>query len=89
VTSWAKVIEGKIAIATKANQQGMKPGKVSVDARIPQGQSRVSDLPVLDMGWIGRRGHFVCSDRSAPRPRLIGMRSWRFHKRSSHPTCTA
>jgi len=50
VTNWAKVIEGKIAIAAKANQQGMKPGKVSVDARIPQGQSRVSDFPVLDMG---------------------------------------
>ena len=50
MTNWAKVIEGKIAIAAKANQQGMKPGKVSVDARIPQGQSRVSDFPVLDMG---------------------------------------
>lgn len=50
MTNWAKVIEGKIAIAAKANQQGMKPGKASVDARIPQGQSRVSDFPVLDMG---------------------------------------
>ena len=50
MTNWAKVIEGKIAIAAKANQQGMKPGKASVDARILQGQSRVSDFPVLDMG---------------------------------------
>ena len=50
MTNWAKVIEGKIAIAAKANQQGMKPGKASIDARIPQGQSRVTDFPVLDMG---------------------------------------
>ncbi len=50
MTNWAKVIEGKIAIAAKANQQGMKAGKVSADARIPQGQSRVSDFPVLDIG---------------------------------------
>ncbi|MEQ1518998.1 MAG: molybdopterin-dependent oxidoreductase [Usitatibacteraceae bacterium] len=50
MTNWAKVIEGKIALAKRSAQQGMKPGKLSVDARIPQGQSRVSDFPVLDMG---------------------------------------
>jgi DMSO/TMAO reductase YedYZ molybdopterin-dependent catalytic subunit len=50
MTNWAKIIEGKIAIAAKANEQGMKPGKRSADARIPQGQSKVTDFPVLDMG---------------------------------------
>ncbi len=50
MTNWAKVIEGKIAIAKKANEQGMKPGKPSADARIPQGQSRVTNFPVLDLG---------------------------------------
>lgn len=50
MTNWAKVIEGKIALAKRNVEQGMKPGKVSPDARIPQGQSRVSDFPVLDMG---------------------------------------
>jgi DMSO/TMAO reductase YedYZ molybdopterin-dependent catalytic subunit len=50
VTNWAKVIDGKIALAKRNVEQGMKPGKVSPDARIPQGQSRVNDFPVLDMG---------------------------------------
>lgn len=50
MTNWAKVIEGKIALAKRNVEQGMKPGKLSPDARIPQGQSRVSDFPVLDMG---------------------------------------
>ena len=50
MTNWAKVIEGKIALAKRNVEQGMKPGKISPDARIPQGQSRVSDFPVLDMG---------------------------------------
>jgi len=50
MTNWAKVIEGKIAIAAKANTQGMKPGKTSHDARIPAGQSAVQNFPVLDMG---------------------------------------
>ena len=50
MTNWAKVIEGKIALAERNVEQGMKPGKISPDARIPQGQSRVSDFPVLDMG---------------------------------------
>jgi len=50
MTNWAKVIEGKIALARRNIEQGMKPGKISTDARIPQGQSRVTDFPVLDMG---------------------------------------
>jgi DMSO/TMAO reductase YedYZ molybdopterin-dependent catalytic subunit len=50
MTNWAKVIEGKIAIAAKANAQGMKPGKTSAHARIPQGQSPVTNFPVLDLG---------------------------------------
>lgn len=50
MTNWAKVIEGKIALAKRNIEQGMKPGKISPDLRIPQGQSRVSDFPVLDMG---------------------------------------
>lgn len=50
MTNWAKVIEGKVALAKRNIESGMKPGKISVDARIPQGQSRVTDFPVLDMG---------------------------------------
>lgn len=50
MTNWAKVIEGKIALAKRNIEDGMKPGKISPDARIPQGQSRVIDFPVLDMG---------------------------------------
>ncbi len=50
MTNWAKVIEGKIALAGRNLTQGMKPGKISADARIPAGQSRVHDFPVLDMG---------------------------------------
>jgi DMSO/TMAO reductase YedYZ molybdopterin-dependent catalytic subunit len=50
MTNWAKVIEGKIALAKRNIEQGMKPGKMSPDVRIPQGQTRVHDFPVLDMG---------------------------------------
>jgi DMSO/TMAO reductase YedYZ molybdopterin-dependent catalytic subunit len=50
MTNWAKVIEGKVAIAKKSIEHGMKPGKISADARIPPGQKRVTDFPVLDMG---------------------------------------
>ena len=50
MTDWAKVIAGKIALAKRNIEHGMKPGKVSPDARVPQGQSRVNDFPVLDMG---------------------------------------
>jgi len=50
MTNCAKVIEGKVALAKRNIESGMKPGKISADARIPQGQSRVTDFPVLDMG---------------------------------------
>ena len=50
MTNWVKVIEGKVALAKCNIEHGMKPGKISIDARIPQGQSRVMDFPVLDMG---------------------------------------
>ena len=50
MTNWAKVIEGKTALAKRNIDSGMKPGKISADARIPQGQSRVTDFLVLDMG---------------------------------------
>ena len=50
MTNWAKVIEGKTALAKRNIDSGMKPGKISADARIPQGQSRVTNFPVLDMG---------------------------------------
>jgi DMSO/TMAO reductase YedYZ molybdopterin-dependent catalytic subunit len=50
VTNWAKLIEGKTALAKRNIEHGMKPGKISPDARIPPGQSRVTDFPVLDMG---------------------------------------
>lgn len=50
MTDWAKVIQAKIALAKRSLDQGMKPGKLSPDERIPRGQSRVTDFPVLDMG---------------------------------------
>jgi DMSO/TMAO reductase YedYZ molybdopterin-dependent catalytic subunit len=50
MTNWAKLIEAKTSLAARATASGMKPGKVSPDARIPQGQARVQDFPVLDMG---------------------------------------
>lgn len=50
MTNWAKVIDGKVALAKRNIEQGMKPGRISPDARIPQGQTRVADFPVLDMG---------------------------------------
>lgn len=50
MTNWAKVIESKTALAQRNIEEGMKPGKISPDTRIPQGQSRVTDFPVLDMG---------------------------------------
>jgi DMSO/TMAO reductase YedYZ molybdopterin-dependent catalytic subunit len=50
MTDWAKVIAGKIGIAKKANEFGMKPGKRAASARIPAGQSEVKNFPVLDMG---------------------------------------
>jgi len=50
VTNWAKVTEGKIALAQHSLEKGAKPGKVSPNARIPAGQSQVRDFPVLDMG---------------------------------------
>ena len=50
MTNWAKVIDGKVALAKRNIEQGMKPGRISPDARIPQGQTRVTDFPVLDIG---------------------------------------
>ncbi|MEO8101731.1 MAG: sulfite oxidase-like oxidoreductase [Betaproteobacteria bacterium] len=50
MTNWTKVIEGKIALAKRNIEHGMRPGRISPEKRIPQGQSRVSDFPVLDMG---------------------------------------
>jgi DMSO/TMAO reductase YedYZ molybdopterin-dependent catalytic subunit len=50
VTNWTRVIEAKSALARRNIEQGMKPGKITPDARIPQGQSRVTNFPVLDMG---------------------------------------
>lgn len=43
---WKKLIEAKIALATR----GAKPGKPSGNARVPAGQHLVSDFPVLDLG---------------------------------------
>ena len=50
MTNWAKVIDGKIALAKRNIERGMKPGKISQDVRIPAGQTTVTDFPVLDMG---------------------------------------
>ena len=49
---WKKLIAGKIAIAKKGNTAG----KLGDNIRVPAGQKRVSNFPVLDMGikpWIG------------------------------------
>ena len=43
---WKKLIEGKIALATR----GAKPGKVNVNERIPAGQTEVRNFPTLDLG---------------------------------------
>ena len=57
---WQKIIASKTALAKRSNesgsQSGTRPGKISLNvanvpsARIPQGQKRVTDFPVLDMG---------------------------------------
>lgn len=43
---WKKLIEGKIALA----KRGLKPGKPSGHARIPTGQTLVTNFPILDLG---------------------------------------
>ena len=43
---WKKLIEGKIALATR----GAKPGKVNANERIPAGQTEVKNFPTLDLG---------------------------------------
>ncbi|MDP2153639.1 MAG: molybdopterin-dependent oxidoreductase [Methylotenera sp.] len=43
---WKKLIEGKIALATR----GAKPGKANENARIPAGQTEVKNFPTLDLG---------------------------------------
>ncbi|PCI59336.1 MAG: sulfite oxidase-like oxidoreductase [Methylophilaceae bacterium] len=43
---WKKLIAGKIAIAKKGNTAG----KVGENERVPAGQTRVTNFPVLDLG---------------------------------------
>lgn len=43
---WKKLIEGKIALA----KRGAKPGKASLNERVPAGQTLVTNFPVLDLG---------------------------------------
>jgi DMSO/TMAO reductase YedYZ molybdopterin-dependent catalytic subunit len=43
---WKKLIAGKVAIAKKGN----KAGEVNENARVPAGQKRVTNFPVLDLG---------------------------------------
>ena len=50
MTDWAKQIAAKTALAKRNIEQGAKPGKLSDNARIPPGQTRVGNFPVLDMG---------------------------------------
>jgi DMSO/TMAO reductase YedYZ molybdopterin-dependent catalytic subunit len=54
VSNWQKIIASKTGLAKRSNeagtQFGLRPGKISPNARVPQGQSRVTDFPVLDMG---------------------------------------
>lgn len=49
---WKKLIEGKIALARRSREQGNKPSKPSLDARVPAGQTVVSNFPILDMGIL-------------------------------------
>jgi len=44
--NWMKLIEGKIRVA----QRGAPPSVQGEDARIPPGQKRVTNFPVLDLG---------------------------------------
>ena len=54
MSSGQKITAGKTALAKRSNESGaqfgIRPGKISLNARIPQGQARVTDFPVLDMG---------------------------------------
>lgn len=50
MSNWQKIIASKTNLAQKNIETGMKPGKLSADVRIQQGQSRVTNFPVLDMG---------------------------------------
>jgi len=43
---WKKLIAGKIALAKRGNS----PSAASEDSRIPAGQKRVTNFPVLDLG---------------------------------------
>lgn len=43
---WKKLLEGKIALA----RRGAKPGKWNASARVPAGQTLVTDFPVLNIG---------------------------------------
>lgn len=43
---WKKLVTGKIALAKK----GGKPGKASLNERIPAGQKLVTNFPMLDLG---------------------------------------
>jgi DMSO/TMAO reductase YedYZ molybdopterin-dependent catalytic subunit len=46
MTDWVKFIEAKIKLAKK----GASPSPVSEEERIPNGQHRVTNFPVLDLG---------------------------------------
>lgn len=49
---WKKLIEGKIALAQRNREQGNKPSKPSMDARVPAGQKVVTNFPILDLGIL-------------------------------------
>jgi DMSO/TMAO reductase YedYZ molybdopterin-dependent catalytic subunit len=50
MSNWQKIIDAKVALAKRNLEHGMKPGRIPADQRIPAGQTRVTDFPVLDMG---------------------------------------
>jgi DMSO/TMAO reductase YedYZ molybdopterin-dependent catalytic subunit len=52
VPDWKKLIEGKIALAQRSREQGNKPSKPSLDARVPAGQTVVTNFPILDLGIL-------------------------------------
>jgi DMSO/TMAO reductase YedYZ molybdopterin-dependent catalytic subunit len=52
VPDWKKLIAGKIALAQKSKTEGIAPGKVNANARVPAGQTEVKNFPILDIGIL-------------------------------------
>lgn len=52
MADWKKLIEAKIALAQRSREQGNKASKPNPDARVPAGQTVVTNFPILDLGIL-------------------------------------